>query len=90
MSVREKESAVMRYAIVEKNVLDMKNSKENCEKKIKELNKEIELMNGKLKGAATEKTRVLNMLDGKVGFLKSHRFTTSIHLTKILSFSATN
>lgn len=68
----------MRYAIVEKNVLDMKNSKENCEKKIKELNKEIELLNGKLKGAATEKTRVANMLDGKVGF-EYNQFIHNFH-----------
>lgn len=80
----------MRYAIVEKNVLDMKNSKENCEKKIKELNKEIELLNGKLKGAATEKTRVANMLDGKVGILKINQFIHNFHSSKILYCSATN
>lgn len=61
----------MRFAILEKNVLDVKLSKENCEKKIKDLNREIELLNGKVKGAATEKTRICNMLDGKCHELKN-------------------
>jgi hypothetical protein len=57
---------VIRYATVEKLVLDSKNHKEATEKKNKELQKEIELLNGKIKGAANEKTRICGMLDAKV------------------------
>jgi chromosome segregation ATPase len=71
VSIREKENVVMRFAILEKNVLDVKLSKENSEKKIKDLNREIELLNGKIKGAATEKTRICNMLDAKCHELKT-------------------
>jgi hypothetical protein len=57
---------VIRYATVEKQVLDSKNAREATEKKNKELQKEIELLNGKIKGAANDKTRICGMLDVKV------------------------
>lgn len=38
------------------------------EKKTKELQREIELLNGKIKGAAGDKARICGILDGKVVF----------------------
>lgn len=61
----------MRYATVEKNLLDARNKKEYLEKKIKELNKEIELLNGKMKTNAADKARICNILDGKVMIIDS-------------------
>lgn len=61
----------MRYATVEKHLLDARNKKEHLEKKIKELNKEIELLNGKMKTNAADKARICNILDGKVIIINS-------------------
>lgn len=66
LAVKEKENAVMRYCTVEKGVLDMKTLKESFERKFKEAQKEMELMNGKIKMMSSEKTRICNMLDAKV------------------------
>ena len=63
----------MRYATVEKNLLDARNKKEFLEKKIKELNKEIELLNGKMKTNAADKARICNILDGKVIIINSRK-----------------
>jgi uncharacterized membrane protein len=63
---RERENAVIRYATSEKQILDSKNARESAEKKTKELQKEIELLNGKIKGASADKTRICGILDGKV------------------------
>lgn len=71
LAVKEKENAVMRYCTVEKGVLDMKTLKETFERKFKEANKEMELMNGKIKMMGTEKTRICNMLDAKCHELKN-------------------
>lgn len=71
LAVKEKENAVMRYCTVEKGVLDMKTLKEGFERKFKEANKEMELMNGKIKMMGTEKTRICNMLDAKCHELKN-------------------
>lgn len=68
LAVKEKENAVMRYVTVEKGVLDMKTLKETFERKFKEAQKEMELMNGKIKMMGAEKTRICNMLDAKVNF----------------------
>jgi hypothetical protein len=55
---------------VEKQVLDAKNVRDSMDKKNKELQKEIELLNGKIKGAAGEKTRICGILDAKVSSRK--------------------
>lgn len=49
-------------------MLDAKNVRESVDKKNKELQREIELLNGKIKGAAADKTRICGILDGKVSF----------------------
>lgn len=67
ISVREKESAVMRYAMVEKKVIDANVAKDQAEKKYKETQKELEVASSKIKALNTEKTRICHMLDQKVG-----------------------
>lgn len=47
-------------------MLDAKNHRDSADKKNKELQREIELLNGKIKGAAGEKTRICGILDSKV------------------------
>lgn len=63
---RDRENAVIRYATVERQILDSKNARDSMEKKTKELQREIELLSGKIKGAAADKTRICGILDGKV------------------------
>lgn len=63
---KDRENAVIRYATVEKQVLDAKNVRDSIDKKNKELQREIELLNGKIKGAAADKTRICGILDAKV------------------------
>lgn len=69
LSVKEKENAVMRYVTVEKSVLDMKTLKDSFERKFKEAQKELDIMNGKIKMMSSEKTRICNMLDVKVSLI---------------------
>lgn len=62
---RERENAVLQYARVEKTLLDAKNLGQSHEKKIKDLQKEIELLNSKIKQQANDKTRICGILDEK-------------------------
>ena len=55
----------MQYARVEKNLLDAKNLGQAHEKKMKDLQREIELLNGKIKQMSNEKTRICGILDEK-------------------------
>lgn len=61
----------MRYATLEKKLLDMKSSVDSSEKKFKESQKEIELLNNKIKTMMNEKTRICGMLDAKVSLVLS-------------------
>jgi peptidoglycan hydrolase CwlO-like protein len=61
---------------VEKQVLDAKNVRDTFDKKNKELQKEIELLSGKIKGAAADKTRICGILDGKVSYFLAIFFTS--------------
>lgn len=72
---REKESAVMRYAIVEKKVIDANLAKDAVEKKQKENQKEVEALNHKLKLLNTEKTRMCQIVDQKVRLLTLYLLT---------------
>lgn len=56
---------MLQYARVEKTLLDAKNLGQSHEKKIKDLQKEIELLNGKIKQQANDKTRICGILDEK-------------------------
>lgn len=57
---------MIRYAVVEKQILESKNARDTMEKKSKELQREVELLNGKIKGGAADKTRICKILDEKV------------------------
>lgn len=70
-AIKEKESMVMRYAVSEKNVIDIKQGKNSSEKKCKELKKECELLQNKVKVMDSEKSRICSMLDNKFYELKS-------------------
>lgn len=63
---REKESAVMRYAIVEKKVIDANVAKDAAEKRLKEGQREVEALNHKVRQMTTDKTRMTQIIDQKV------------------------
>lgn len=56
---------MLQYARVEKTILEAKNLGQSHEKKIKDLQREIELLNGKIKQMGNEKTRICGILDEK-------------------------
>lgn len=64
---------------MEKQVLDARNLRDAIEKKNKELQREIELLTGKIKGAAGEKTRICGILDEKVKNLVSNLINILYH-----------
>lgn len=66
LSIREKENAVIKYATLEKKLIDMKMCVDNAEKKFKDNQKEIDILNNKIKNLTSEKTRICSMLDSKV------------------------
>lgn len=63
---RERENAVLRYAVVEASTIEAKNAKEAYEKKNKDLLKEHETMSGKIKLLQGEKAKICGMLEAKV------------------------
>uniref|UniRef100_A0A336LWD7 CSON006198 protein n=1 Tax=Culicoides sonorensis TaxID=179676 RepID=A0A336LWD7_CULSO len=65
IATKEKENAVIRYATVEKSVLDAKTAKEQAEKKMKDAAKEVEAANTRMKFAVSEKNRVTGLFDQK-------------------------
>lgn len=71
LAIKEKESMVMRYAVSEKNVIDIKQGKNTSEKKCKEFSRECDLLQNKLKVMESEKSRICGMLDNKCYELKS-------------------
>lgn len=56
-SRKEKESAVVRYAMVEKNIIDLKNSNDLMNRRVRELQKEMEALTARLKFVNNEKDR---------------------------------
>uniref|UniRef100_A0A8D8HJM6 (northern house mosquito) hypothetical protein n=1 Tax=Culex pipiens TaxID=7175 RepID=A0A8D8HJM6_CULPI len=66
-AVKDKEIIVMRFAIVEKNLLDAKNHIEQLEKKEKKILKETEALNSRIKILKDEKQNVNTLLEIKVG-----------------------
>lgn len=56
-SRKEKESAVVRYAMVEKNIIDLKNSNDVTNRRVRELQKEVEALTARLKFVNNEKER---------------------------------
>lgn len=70
-SIKEKEIMVMKYAVSEKNLLDLQGEKNRLEKKKKEALSENELLQHKLSSMMSEKSRICQMLDNKCYDLKS-------------------
>lgn len=56
-SRKEKESAVVRYAMVEKNIIDLKNSNDLTNRRVRELQKEVEALTARLKFVTNERDR---------------------------------
>lgn len=73
ISLREKESAVMRYAIVEKKVIDANLSRDSMEKKQKESLKEVEVLNHKIRQMTAEKTRICQIVEQKCGDIRHYQ-----------------
>lgn len=70
-AIKEKEMMVMKYAIGEKSVLELKSAKENAEKKLKEALRENEILQHKVTSTFSEKNRICQLLDNKCYELKS-------------------
>lgn len=62
---REKENMVMRYAVSEKELIDVKKEKEIMTKKLKEMGKENETLIDRLKILIAEKSKLSQQLDSK-------------------------
>lgn len=60
---REKESAVIKYAMGEKDIIIARKGKEMAEKKLSEVNKDKESLNYKIKTLNTERTRLQGLCD---------------------------
>lgn len=57
---------VMKYAMSEKSVIDMKREIQSLEAKVKDMMKEKEANQTKLKNLASEKLKINQLLDSKV------------------------
>ncbi|XP_070153705.1 coiled-coil domain-containing protein 186 isoform X2 [Polyergus mexicanus] len=62
---KEKENMVMRYATSEKQLIDSQRAIDCAERKVKELLKDQELLQNKLRQTQGERTRICNIMDGK-------------------------
>lgn len=65
LAIKEKENMVIRYAVGEKNIIKERQQKEQAEKKIKEFQKENDLLQHKLQTMISEKARICQMFDNK-------------------------
>ncbi|XP_018402469.1 PREDICTED: coiled-coil domain-containing protein 186 isoform X2 [Cyphomyrmex costatus] len=62
---KEKENMVMRYVTSEKQLIDTQRVKDSTERKVKEVLKDQELLQNKLRQTQGERARICNILDGK-------------------------
>ncbi|XP_020288076.1 coiled-coil domain-containing protein 186 isoform X2 [Pseudomyrmex gracilis] len=62
---KEKENMVMKYAIGEERLIEANRAKDCAERRIKELLKDQELLQNKLRQSQGERARICNILDGK-------------------------
>ncbi|XP_072758858.1 coiled-coil domain-containing protein 186 isoform X3 [Anoplolepis gracilipes] len=62
---KEKEDMVMKYVISEKHLIDSQRARDSTERKVKELLKDQELLQNKLRQTQGERTRICNIMDGK-------------------------
>ncbi|KAF7281692.1 coiled-coil domain-containing protein 186-like [Rhynchophorus ferrugineus] len=65
LAIKEKENIVIRYAVGEKNIIKERQQKEQAEKKIREFQKENDLLQHKLQTMISEKARICQMFDNK-------------------------
>ncbi|XP_044262854.1 coiled-coil domain-containing protein 186 isoform X2 [Tribolium madens] len=71
LAQKEKEAMVIKYAVSEKNLLEMRHQKEQIEKKYKEQITENEIIQHKVQVMCSEKSRICQMLDNKCYEFKS-------------------
>ncbi|XP_022254998.1 coiled-coil domain-containing protein 186-like, partial [Limulus polyphemus] len=64
---KDKENMVVRYAQSEREVLVAKKTRDDLEKKLREIGREKENLQNRIKGLNTEKARLSGLLDRKVG-----------------------
>ncbi|XP_076372418.1 coiled-coil domain-containing protein 186-like isoform X2 [Tachypleus tridentatus] len=64
---KDKENMVVRYAQSEKEVLVAKKARDDLEKKLREVGREKENLQNRIKGLNSEKARLSGLLDRKVG-----------------------
>ncbi|XP_015116914.1 coiled-coil domain-containing protein 186 isoform X2 [Diachasma alloeum] len=62
---RERESMVMKFAVGEKQLIDTQRARDAAEKRVKDLTRDNELLQNKLKQALGERTRICGILDTK-------------------------
>ena len=62
---KERESMVMKYAVSEKQLIDTQRAREYAERRTKEMGRQQELLQSKLREMQGERTRICNILDGK-------------------------
>nr|XP_003701393.2 PREDICTED: uncharacterized protein LOC100882727 [Megachile rotundata] len=62
---KERESMVMKYAVSEKQLIDTQRAREYAERKVKEMIKQQESLQCKLREMQGERARICNILDGK-------------------------
>ncbi|KAK2586227.1 hypothetical protein KPH14_001484 [Odynerus spinipes] len=62
---KEMESMVMKYAVSEEQLIDTQRARDYAERKLKDVIKEQELLQNKLRQIQGERTRICNILDGK-------------------------
>ncbi|KYN43963.1 hypothetical protein ALC56_01501 [Trachymyrmex septentrionalis] len=62
---KEKENMVMRYVTSEKQLIDTQRARDSTERKVKELLKDQELLQNKLRQTQGERARICSILDGK-------------------------
>ncbi|KAL6257412.1 hypothetical protein P5V15_010984 [Pogonomyrmex californicus] len=62
---KEKEDMVMKYVTSEKQLIDTQRARDCTERRIKELLKDQELLQNKLRQTQGERARICNILDGK-------------------------
>lgn len=65
MANRDKENMVMRYAVSEKELIDVKKEKENLIKKLKDTAKENESLLERMKNLVSDKSKLSQSLDAK-------------------------
>lgn len=71
-SEKEKEAMVVKYAICEKTVLSLKKTQEELERKLRETNREKEMMMGKVRTLTNERARLSQAFDNKVAVMYFH------------------